>query len=230
MNVRIFWVRAMKCTCAQTRPRFILSSERVLGGMEFEPMLTPREKSPQPEISPEEDRTRDTVDSEPKHYQWAKPWSKNNSMTVPWLCYDQTLLFHDCSRTLLWPICIIPWLCYDQTLLFHDCSTTLLWPNSIIPWLFHYFAMTKLYYSMTENSSLADQEFNLQATHHVWQERLCEVYLMSLSAFWVQIPHHPLFHSSLTLPWLLICNKKKIQWLFQALKLSFQIPWCSQFP
>ena len=46
MNVRIFWVRAMKCMCAQTRPRFILSSEGVFGGMEFEPMLTPREKSP----------------------------------------------------------------------------------------------------------------------------------------------------------------------------------------
>ena len=46
MNVRIFWVRAMKCMCAQTRPRFILLSERVLGGMEFEPMLTPREKIP----------------------------------------------------------------------------------------------------------------------------------------------------------------------------------------
>ena len=46
MNVRIFWVRAMKCMCAQTRPRFILSSEGVLGGMEFEPMLTAREKSP----------------------------------------------------------------------------------------------------------------------------------------------------------------------------------------
>ena len=37
---------------AQTRPRFILSSERVLGGMEFEPMLTPREKSPLPENFP----------------------------------------------------------------------------------------------------------------------------------------------------------------------------------
>ena len=45
MNIRIFWVRAMKCMCAQTRPRFILSSKRVFGGMEFEPMLTPREKS-----------------------------------------------------------------------------------------------------------------------------------------------------------------------------------------
>ena len=42
----------MKCMCAQTRPRFILSSERVLGGMEFEPMLTPREKSPLPECEP----------------------------------------------------------------------------------------------------------------------------------------------------------------------------------
>ena len=52
MNVRIFWVRAMKCMCAQTRPRFILSSERVLGGLEFEPMLTPREKSPLPENVP----------------------------------------------------------------------------------------------------------------------------------------------------------------------------------
>ena len=47
MNVRIFWVRAMKCMCAQTKPWIILSSEGVfLGGMEFEPMLTPREKSP----------------------------------------------------------------------------------------------------------------------------------------------------------------------------------------
>ena len=31
MNVRIFWVRAMECMCAQSRPRFILSPERVLG-------------------------------------------------------------------------------------------------------------------------------------------------------------------------------------------------------
>ena len=52
MNVRIFWVRAMKCMCAQTRPRFILSSERVFGGMEFEPMLTSGEKSPLPENFP----------------------------------------------------------------------------------------------------------------------------------------------------------------------------------
>ena len=49
MNVRICWVRAMECMCAQTRPRFTLSSERVWGEMESEPMLTPREKSPLPE-------------------------------------------------------------------------------------------------------------------------------------------------------------------------------------
>ena len=42
----------MKCMCAQTRPRFILSSERVFGGMEFEPMSTPREKFPLPENFP----------------------------------------------------------------------------------------------------------------------------------------------------------------------------------
>ena len=42
----------MKCMCAQTRPRFILSSERVFWGMEFEPMLTPKEKSPLPENVP----------------------------------------------------------------------------------------------------------------------------------------------------------------------------------
>ena len=66
---------------AQTRPRFILSSEGVFGGMEFEPMLAPREKSPVPKMSPEEDRTRDAVDSEPKHYQlsYSGPLVCNNS-------------------------------------------------------------------------------------------------------------------------------------------------------
>ena len=40
--------------CAQTRPRFIYSHPKeFLGLMEFEPMLTPREKSPLPENVPE---------------------------------------------------------------------------------------------------------------------------------------------------------------------------------
>ena len=59
----------MKCMCAQARPRFILSSERVFGGMEFEPMLTPREKSPLPENVPRGGSNMDAVDSEPKHCQ-----------------------------------------------------------------------------------------------------------------------------------------------------------------
>ena len=63
------WVRAMNCMCAQTRPRFILSSEGVLGGMEFEPMLTPREKSPLPENVPRGVSNPRHCGSEPKHYQ-----------------------------------------------------------------------------------------------------------------------------------------------------------------
>ena len=40
----------LECMCAQTRPRFILSSKRVFwGGMESETMLTPRENFPLPE-------------------------------------------------------------------------------------------------------------------------------------------------------------------------------------
>ena len=38
--------------CTQSRPRFILSSKRVFWGVEFEPMLTPRDKSPLPENVP----------------------------------------------------------------------------------------------------------------------------------------------------------------------------------
>ena len=72
----------MKCMYAQTRPRFILSSEGVLGGMEFEPMLTPREKSLLPKKSPEEDRTRDAVDSEPKHYQLSYSGPHPGTQTV----------------------------------------------------------------------------------------------------------------------------------------------------
>ena len=50
--------------------------------MEFEPMLTPREKSPLPKMSPEEDRTRGAVDSEPKHYQLS--YSGPASLFINW--------------------------------------------------------------------------------------------------------------------------------------------------
>ena len=61
MNIRIFGVLAMECMCAQTRPRFILSSERVLREWSSEPMLTPREKSPLWEKFSEEDRTHNAA-------------------------------------------------------------------------------------------------------------------------------------------------------------------------
>ena len=75
--------------CAQTRPRFILSSERVFWGIEFEPMLTPREKSPLPEN--EEDRTRDAVDSElnGNHQR-----NQQNKKTAQVLCWCVVVAFH----------------------------------------------------------------------------------------------------------------------------------------
>ena len=50
MNVQILWVHAMECMCEQTRPQIILSLERIFLGNGVEPMLTPREKSPLPEV------------------------------------------------------------------------------------------------------------------------------------------------------------------------------------
>ena len=47
MNVRIFWVYVMECMCAQTSPHSYLKEFK---GMESEPMLTPREKSPLLEV------------------------------------------------------------------------------------------------------------------------------------------------------------------------------------
>ena len=49
MNVRIFWVCAMECMCAQTRPWVYTLIRKGFEGMESETMLTPREKSPLPE-------------------------------------------------------------------------------------------------------------------------------------------------------------------------------------
>ena len=103
----------MKCMYAQTRPRFILSSEGVFGGMEFEPMLTPREKSPLPKMSPEEDRTRDTVDSEPKHYQlsYSGPSSSFHARLTylcPSLPVEHRLSTTPRHRTLFWAALVIP--------------------------------------------------------------------------------------------------------------------------
>ena len=87
----------MKCMYTQTRPQFILSSG-VFWGMEFEPMLTPREKSPLPKMSPEEDRTRDAVDSEPKHYQL-----NYSGPPVQEVLQSMLMKLCKCQQTRRWP-------------------------------------------------------------------------------------------------------------------------------
>ena len=58
MNVRIFGVRAMECMYPQTRPRLILSSERVLGEWSQNPCIPQvenplyRKNSPQRRMEP----------------------------------------------------------------------------------------------------------------------------------------------------------------------------------
>ena len=84
MNVRSFGIRALDCMYAQNRPRFILSSERVLLVMESEPMLPASKKSPVPEkFSSEEDLTHDAA---PTHYQRAilAPTIPMKTGSIPW--------------------------------------------------------------------------------------------------------------------------------------------------
>ena len=59
------------CMCAQTRPRFILSSETSFGARESEPKLTSRRKIPSTgkKISTKEDRTDDAG---PSRTSWTK--------------------------------------------------------------------------------------------------------------------------------------------------------------
>ena len=50
MNISIFWICVMECMCAQARPQFMLSSERVWGYWSQNPWKNPREKSPLPQV------------------------------------------------------------------------------------------------------------------------------------------------------------------------------------
>ena len=79
----------MECMCAQTRPRFILSSERVFGATEFEPMLTPREKSPIPENFPR-------GGSNPRR-------CGQRAQTLP-TSYSSPLAKHSISQLVGWPV------------------------------------------------------------------------------------------------------------------------------
>ena len=69
MNVRVFWVRLMEYMYAQTRPWFLLSSERVLGESSQNP--TPKGKIPSTG-NPEEAGTHDAASpkiASPTHYR-----------------------------------------------------------------------------------------------------------------------------------------------------------------
>ena len=86
----------MECMCAQTRPQFILSSERVLG-MESEPMLTPREKSPHWKNSPQrriEPSTPHQVGQQAQH-------TTNKPFQRPCYCSTQYSTMFDCVSTSL---------------------------------------------------------------------------------------------------------------------------------
>ena len=74
----------------------LYSHPKEFWGMEFEPMLTPREKSPLPKMSPEEDRTRDAVDSEPKHYQlsYSGPRTSLHDKWINWMFFCFFLLHY----------------------------------------------------------------------------------------------------------------------------------------
>ena len=73
MNVRIFYVRATECMCAQTTPRFILSFERdIMNGVRT--LLTLRKKIPctGKNSSLDEDPNYDAASrrtASPAHYQ-----------------------------------------------------------------------------------------------------------------------------------------------------------------
>ena len=84
-------VRAMECVCAQTRLVYTLIRKNLVGGgggMESEPMLTPREKSPLPEKFSQEDRTHDAASSRtasPTHYQQAiSDSTRVHSQSMDW--------------------------------------------------------------------------------------------------------------------------------------------------
>ena len=103
----------MKCMCAQTRPQFILSSQRVLGKWSQKPCSL-QGKNPlyQKKISSEEDRTCDAASrtASPTHYQRAIPAPicsdisvcRNAEMEVPDQICNLTLsLYIDSMQTSL---------------------------------------------------------------------------------------------------------------------------------
>ena len=88
MNVQIFWVHAMECMCAQTRPWFILPSKTVYLGNRVKTHVNYKGKiSPLLEkLSSEEDGTPAAASSRtanPTSYQWPIPAPGLGSMAKP---------------------------------------------------------------------------------------------------------------------------------------------------
>ena len=102
-NVRIFWVRMMECMCAQTRPQFTLSSERVLGEWGQNPCEL-RRNPPPPTRGSEEGWTHNTASrrtASPTHYRL-----NYSGPTVQWL---NTHTFAQISLITLSPIAAGGW-------------------------------------------------------------------------------------------------------------------------
>ena len=94
----------MKCMCAQTRPRTLI--RRSFGGMEFEPMLTPREKSPLPENVPRGVSNPRLCDSEPKHYQlsYSGPLCTHMLFFVLFFCLTQAVSLLHQLTDVVWAV------------------------------------------------------------------------------------------------------------------------------
>ena len=106
MNVRIFWICSIESMCAQTRARFIPSSERVLGNG-TKTHVNSKEKISSTGVS-EEDRTSNTAScrtASPAHYRLSycspKVW-----YGMIWydmmMWYDITLYHIMVHSTMIW--------------------------------------------------------------------------------------------------------------------------------
>ena len=76
MSVGIFWVCAMECMCAQTRPQFILSSKRIFWRNGVGTLVSNGKNPLFRKFSSGEDQTHNAAYSRtaiPTHYQWAIP-------------------------------------------------------------------------------------------------------------------------------------------------------------
>ena len=154
MNVRIFWVRAMKCMCAQTRPRFILSSKRVFWGdgvwthVNSKGKIPSTGKCPQRRIEPATLWTANPSTTNWAITAWRSAWrAADPGFGSRFLCGDFSRSSHTRDLEVDTPVATLPgaW-CYSQ------CWDWLAWCQ----------------YNVTEWES----KFNLQLLSHwdsMWQ-------------------------------------------------------------